>query len=658
MSLLTSLRRAGELGPGMIRFRLEQRVRRKLAAWRHARSGPRRQGTRAAPDWAIQKFFLSAEAMADLPARARREFPVETRELLGVAHDALEGRVHLITGEVFDFKGPPRWHEDPISGSPPWPLAHFTALDALRLDDPCDIKVPWEVGRGIHLLRMAQAWVLTGDERFPAAIRSQLEDFFRGNPPGAGIQWVTPMEIALRALHWLWVDRLCAASAAFDPEFRGRLAWQLHAMGSHIHSFPEREAVSGNHFWCNGLGLMALGRFLPGCEDWWREGRGWVWKELFRQVRADGSSFECSTGYHRLVTELALLAWKLERLAGTKPPPGVRERLEQMVEFTAATLHPGGRSPHLGDHDGGRILSFLDVDPRDHRSLLGLARQALGGPAEGSGLAGWESLWWGSPAGVAPAAGTGPRPPLEIFEEAVVFVLRGTRLHSVWDAGPLAKPGNGVHGHADTLSGEISVDGLVLVEDCGTFGYTSDPARRNRYRGTASHNVVQLDGQEMAVPGEGQDLWRFLSDVPVGDVQHGQDASGVWWSACHEGYRVQGIPVTVSRRVHLNPAANRLEVVDRLEGLGSHEAVGRWHLCGEGWEPGSVLHEYCNPGFAPGIRVSVESREADLRLASSARSARWGEEHFGPCLEIRLRGELPLEWTTVFQCGATPAGKG
>ena len=59
---------------------------------------------------------------------------------------------------------------------------------------------------------------------------------------------------------------------------------------------------------------------------------------------------------------------------------------------------------------------------------------------------------------------------------------------------------------------------------------------------------VQLDGQEMAVPGEGQDLWRFLSDVPVGDVQHGQDASGVWWSARHEGYRVQGIPVTVSRR--------------------------------------------------------------------------------------------------------------
>ena len=234
----------------------------------------------------------------------------------------------------------------------------------------------------------------------------------------------------------------------------------------------------------------------------------------------------------------------------------------------------------------------------------------------------------------------------EAFPRAGFYLLREGPLHSVWDAGRLAKPGNGAHGHLDTLSGEVSVGGRVVLADSGTFGYTGDPFRRNLFRGADAHNAPVVDGEPPAIAGEGADLWRFLGDVPC-KVERFEARDGSWeLEARHEGYRERGIPVTVSRILSLNGSGPGLRVRDRISGAGSHRVTISWHLGQAAWTPTG------EPGVFGarfgGFDVVLGVRPTDVRvsLGSSERSSRWGELFRAPMLLVEIDGPLPLEVET------------
>src|SRR5260370_8117850 len=69
----------------------------------------------------------------------------------------------------------------------------------------------------------------------------------------------------------------------------------------------------------------------------------------------------------------------------------------------------------------------------------------------------------------------------------------------VIDAGPQGA-GRGGHSHADALSVQLTVGGEALLTDPGTFVYVDSTAERTRFRGTASHNTVKVDGLGQADP--------------------------------------------------------------------------------------------------------------------------------------------------------------
>jgi hypothetical protein len=439
--------------------------------------------------------------------------------------------------------------------------------------------------------------------------------------------------------------------------------------------FLEREPVSGNHYWSNGLGLWYAGAFLGRRgAGFARLGRRITLGQLAAQVRPDGVSIECSTGYHRLVTELMFHALRLLQLEGRPVPAQVPDRVRRMVRFAAETMHPGGRAAQLGDHDDGRVLSFAPRPPLDHRHLLAVGAVLLDEPAwlpegraamdEAAWLVGRGALSGASrtvegtlDVGVGPGSG---REPGVAFPEGGVYVLRAGEVHSVWDAGPLAKPGNGVHGHADTLSGEVSVAGVPVLVDSGTYAYTGDPAGRNRLRGTAAHNVVQVDGLEMAEPGTGPDLWWFGNDVPCRVRRFGPDGEAVVLEAAHEGYRERGVQVTVRRTVRLLLSGERMDVTDTIEGTGRHRAALRWHLAPLPW----ILQ-------ADGsVRACAGRREVTLavragrcpggvgprpHLANGDFSERWGELRVAPILELELEGDLPIIFETTLTLRADGA---
>jgi hypothetical protein len=265
------------------------------------------------------------------------------------------------------------WHSDFKTGRE-WPLQYSPDIEYAELDRSTDVKVPWELSRCQHFAVLGQAYWLSGDERYAQEFVDEVEDWIARNPWGYGVNWVCAMDVALRAVSWVWGFYFMGASAACAaPAFRSAFLRALYLHGEHIATHLERSDVNGNHYLCDALGLVFLGSFFRSTAKgrrWLATGRGMVAAEMFNPTSDDGGDFEKSTPYHRLVLEALLTCGILLARHGEPFEPAWQSRLERMLEFVEAYVKPDGRLPLIGDADDGRIQKLGSQPVNDHRYLL------------------------------------------------------------------------------------------------------------------------------------------------------------------------------------------------------------------------------------------------------------------------------------------------
>ena len=120
---------------------------------------------------------------------------------------------------------------------------------------------------------------------------------------------------------------------------------------------------------------------------------------------------------------------------------------------------------------------------------------------------------------------------------------------------------NGGHAHADAL-----VDDAVARTDgrCssipGPSTYTMDARIRDRFRSTASHNTVTIDGRSQSVPG-GPFHWQTRGDAHL----HGSRSNNRfgWAEAWHDAY----MPIR-HRRTFVRTARGEWLIADEILGDG------------------------------------------------------------------------------------------
>jgi hypothetical protein len=277
-----------------------------------------------------------------------------------------------------------------------------------------DVKVPWELARMQHLPTLAWAYALARDgdadaapaEAYRDAFRNQVLDFIATNPPRFGVNWLTAMDVAIRAANWIVAhDLFRAAGAAFDQAFESVFRRSLLEHGAHVaanlEKYPEGR---GNHYLADIAGLLFIATAL-GRRDWLAFGERELLAETRYQFGADGAGFEGSTCYHRLSAEMVAFATALRRLDESDH----LARVAAMAEFTRAIMKPDNRMPQIGDNDSGRFLKlhpifetipvaeakaryanlddwaglpddapYLDEDFLDHRPLVAMIDALLG----------------------------------------------------------------------------------------------------------------------------------------------------------------------------------------------------------------------------------------------------------------------------------------
>lgn len=521
-------------------------------------------------------------AAAQLPAQLRPA----AEALRSEAEAVLQHRVEFLGSGLVELGPQIDWHRDFKSGYR-WPAIFYQDVEVTRLDDDSDAKVPWELSRGHQLLTLARAARLYEEERFAAELEAQLESWLDANPPGYGINWVTPMEVAIRAVNWIWAIGTLEGWRPLAPALRARVAGSLQAHARHIASNLEGSPLlRGNHYLADVMGMLVLALALPddpAAGGWERFARRALEREIHQQVHDDGVGFEASLPYHGLSLEMFLVAWLVAHRSGRPLSERYRQRLEDMLEVSRAVRHPDGRSPVFGDQDSGRILPAGFARPPTQDNLLDLGSACLGLDRWHEAPVHEEVAWtlgvdaWG----ILAQRPLQPRPVRTSFPQGGLYVLDGEGVHIVVRWGGVGQNGNGGHAHNDLSSYELSLRQPLIV-DSGTYLYTADITARDAFRSAAAHNVMVVDGLEMH-PFRADEPFRMPACARFQVEEFSEASDEVALTGSHDGFGHGGAPLRVRRRIVLDRTGGTVEVSDQVVGEGEHRLESLIHLA-PGWE--------------------------------------------------------------------------
>jgi hypothetical protein len=535
---------------------------------------------------ARQPFFVQPAARSEWAARFAAAYPASRDTIVADADRVLRHEFDLLGSGPVPLGARLPWRTDFKSGRE-WPLQYCADIEFYDLEHPSDVKVPWELSRCQHFVRLGQAYWLTGDDRYPREFAAEVADWIAANPYAWSVNWICAMDVALRAVSWIWGFYLMADSEPCRSRtFRDQFLRSLLLHGEFIATHLERGPVNGNHYLCDGVGLVFLGCFFGDS----RRGRAWrglgrdiVVSEIFNQVYPDGVDFEQSVAYHRLVLEAFATSFMLLERHGDPAPPDASARLRRMYDYVAAYTKPDGRAPLIGDADDGRIQTLGTQRLGDHRYLLSTAAVTCADRSlkAAAGEFWDESFWLLGPDGLdrfAALTGDAAPPSSVAFNDGGFFVLRGRDTHAIVDCGDVGMRGIGGHGHNDILSFELFMNGVNVVTDCGAYLYTASREWRNRFRSTAFHNTLQVDGEELNRFISADQLWQLRYDaVPVAAELRTRRDAGVFRGA-HRGYERLDPPVAHTRELIVANSAIRVVVRDLVETAGAHTYVWRFHL--------------------------------------------------------------------------------
>ncbi|HEX8968951.1 MAG TPA: alginate lyase family protein [Chloroflexota bacterium] len=522
----------------------------------------------------VARFFVDPAQARQRAAALAAAYPRHAQRTREAAEQALEHVIDLLGSGPVPLGPRIDWHRDFKTGLS-WPRDVLADdQDHLRLGEPCDVKVPWELSRCHQLVALGRAYALEPDPRYAREFVAQVEWWLGDNPWPYGINWCRAMEVAVRAVNWLWAAALLADAPELTPTFKQRFLRAMLQHGNHILENLEYSDNNGNHYLSNGVGLVFLGVLLPELAPsvaWRKKGFEIVWGEIERQVHPDGVDFEQGIGYQGLVAEFWYACVLLCERNGLVVPPGVRERLERMFDFMLAYTRPDGTFPQVGDNDDGRLAGIDDEPVGSHRRHLAVGG-AMYARADLLGAAGdaLETAVWLCGESVLALPRQPTEPDSRAFVSGGFYSLRAPDAAMLVDAGEIGMRGIGGHGHNDVLSFDLWAGGAGVLVDSGTFTYSADPAARQALRSTAAHNALRVDGQETSRLGVDPWLWLIENDAHPFDIHWESDADRDLFSGSHDGYRRLAGSVVHTRRIQFDKRRFTWRIDDMLHGRAEH----------------------------------------------------------------------------------------
>ncbi len=323
-----------------------------------------------------------------------------------------------------------------------------------------DIKVPWELSRLQHLPVLAHAYSITKENKYKDVFVHHVQHWQKNNSYLKGVNWVCPMEVALRSVSLIIAWSYFKNADISDNFWQQYVALLYDHMIYLEHNWEWYDGRTSNHYLSNLVGYVYLCWFFKSLYDT-RKKVTWVVKEIVnemeKQVFDEGTSYEGSTKYHVLVTELFYHAQQLCAQMEIVLPQQFHKKLARMMEFAQWCTINQHDYITIGDDDSGKVtFAGLSIsDTQMHHTVKHYAD---------FGVSFFKDTQWH-------------------------ISLR----HHAYDA---RQPSG--HYHNDAGSITLAYDGIPIIIDPGSYLYTPSQYWRNYFRSAQMHSVAHVMSQEPA----------------------------------------------------------------------------------------------------------------------------------------------------------------
>jgi len=590
------INRLSKMSPPEILYRVGHKLAEKLDKARFQEALPSCPYS-ARPAISAKLFDLHVASREEL-SKARERLGVD---LVAMADAVLANRMDVF-GISHDFGENIDWHLDVKTGRR-WPLHFWSEVnirDGFAIGGP---KFVWETNRlyGLHILGLT--YRLTNKECYAAKIFSLLEDWLAVNPYPLGVNWTSGIELGTRIANLIWgISALGGRPfSQYETGLLNRFVWQH---GRHLYRFPSKYSSNNNHAIAEAFALFLIGVYFPEFKEakrWLAFGRQVLDREGQRQILADGGSYEYSTTYLSFVFDFFLLYKLVCERNKIVYESIIDMRLEQSCEFIHSLMDSMGNIPNIGDQDSAILVDFGIDNLTNFKSILNTGAILFhrpefkqGGcpdfktaillvdktiPADVGSHGEANRLAHSSPrvreqGGINPQAASG-----RLFRESGLAVIRGMAHNKefvfVGNATPLGMPPLYAHGHLDALSFTLSLGGLEILVDPGTYLYHSGGKWRRYFRSTAAHNTIRVNETEMT-----EQVADFMFGKPYRITEHSlQDVGGrIIWQAAHDAYLRMETPVSHARQVVFERDSGAFLLVDLLAAKGSYLVEQYFHF--------------------------------------------------------------------------------
>lgn len=360
-----------------------------------------------------------------------------------------------------------------------------------------DIKVPWELSRFYHLYVLGKAFEITGDIKYVHVSCNHITDWLDNNPYLFGVNWMCPMEVGLRAVNWIIGFDFIKhkVSSSFFERFVSSLYDHVIYLENNWEIYDGR---TSNHYLSDLIGYFYLCWFfkdLPG----FAQKSEWCYQEFLRewdkQIFNDGTSYEGSTAYHRLVTEIFYHFCLLCKEYDFELPEQYKIKFNAMIDFIEWCTPVNGTLVTIGDDDSGRLLWYglpecQSLKVQHNNSFL----LSLSNDANVHTLVQAQSELRS----------------IKHFPNFGISIIKNEQWHVSLRHHAYTKRQPSGHHQVDIASVTVAINGITVIADPGSYIYTPSVYWRNYFRSIYAHNSFFMTDHEPIIV----DNRLFALDLP------------------------------------------------------------------------------------------------------------------------------------------------
>lgn len=400
-------------------------------------------------------------------------------------------------------------------------------IEFKNTDDIGDIRFSWEINRHQFMPYLAGVYIKTQDKMYLELLDKHLNEWIEENKYLKGINWASPMEIALRAYQWIIVLHILEEVEATNLKMK--IANSIITSIKYVMNNLSLYSSANNHLILEAAISSIIGLAFRDVykQNWFEKGYQILSKELKNQFHSDGVNKEQALHYQGFVTDIMLQYNSI--IKKLKYECIEEELIKKSVEFIAS-LNADKLYIDFGDSDDAKILTLSLQKYNYYHYILSFA-----------------SLYYK----IKYVEDYKKYPEINffledsfkldslinkvynLFDKGGYAVINNENDILVFDFGELGFGSLAAHGHADALMLNYYSNGNPIFIDSGTYIYNVKREKRNYYRSTEAHNTLCYNNKNQSEI-KGPFLWGKKSNSKL--LNTSEDDNKIIIEAQNDGY--------------------------------------------------------------------------------------------------------------------------